>query len=147
MSWFIFSALAVGLMYLMKFTPPKIDFILVRVSALLWLSAGLAGLDGVIGRMVTSGVAGIMDAINSVTGQAVGTAAGWLVALFVSVAWIGAMLPDKTVGMKRSTVLVVSGVVLPTLLSSIPGSAGEMLRAVILPLGGIMNSIVTGWLT
>lgn len=146
-SWIIFALLAAANMFLMTKTPPKVDFVLVRISALLWLAAGLSGLEGAVGRMLTSAMAGMLSAINKASSDATGTAIGSLLAFLLAVAWICAMLPDKTVKVPRTTFIVISGLMLPTLMAAIPGEAGDFLRGIVFPLGEFMQSLVTGWLS
>lgn len=146
-SWAIFALLASACMFLMIKTPPKGDFVLVRISALLWLAAGLSGLEGVIGRMLTSVMAGLIGAIDDASGKALGTGIGVTLSILLAAYWICSMLPDKTVNIKRNSFIVISGIMLPTLMAAIPGEAGEVLRGIIFPLGEFMKNLVTGWLS
>lgn len=135
-SWFVFCVLAVAAMMLRKQLPGRIaQEVMVRVAAFLWLAAGTVGLSGFIGNLIVDIVQSFMSLLDNLGSAAVGTGLGWLVALIVSGAWICGMLPDTWVRSKRQDWLIVAGLILPTVLSSIPGETGQMLREVMSTLG------------
>lgn len=127
-TWVALVALGVGVMILMKFTPNTLEPLWERVGAALFMGAGLVGASGMVGDFVRSTVQWIRSAVDNVAANAVGTGVMWIVALFLAAVWIGAFLPRKWFDINYPDWLMLSGLVLPLLLVSVPGMAGEGLR-------------------
>lgn len=145
MTWIAVLALGVGAMFLMKFTPDWGDAILIRVAALLVAGAGAMGASGWIGEAITWCLDKITDLVNAISKGALGAPVMWLLALFVGVLWIGALVPHKAFKLDYFDGLVFSGFLLPSMLVSVPGEAGEGMRTVVLGASRWMVQFIWGW--
>jgi len=108
--------------------------IAVRLAAIAFLGAGLNLTGGWIGDGARWIVDTATDLGNQATGAAFGTAAIWVLWAGVVVVWIAGMVPEKWFRFEIPDWLSASGVLLPLVPASIPGSFGET-----------ETRIVTGW--
>lgn len=147
-SWVAYVALGAMCMWLMRYTAsPVIDGILVRIAAVLFIGAGLVGADGWVGGALAWVVDAITGVAESMGSALVGASLVWVVALFLGVMWLMAMIPGKQSKFDAPDWLIVGGLVLPALLASVPGPAGEGLRTVMSAGGQLATGIVSGLVT
>lgn len=140
MSWILMTAVGLGCMWLMRFAHNKVDFVLIRCAAAAFVGAGVIGATGWLGRLFTEVLGWVTSTADALGSAALGNAVVWIIAAFVGIAWIGALLPNSWFDFEYPDWLVVCGFVLPSLLVAVPGQAGEGLRSVILGAGELMNS-------
>lgn len=145
MTWIVALALGIGSMFLMKFTPTWGDAILIRVAALLVAGAGTMGATGWIGELFTKLFNWVTKLVNALSNDALGTPVMWLIGLALGVMWIGALLPHRLFKLNYFDGLVFSGFLLPTLLTAVPGKAGDAMRTVVLEGSTMMVQWVGGW--
>lgn len=131
MSWFLMAAAGGALLYGMRWTPPLVDFILVRMSAAAFVGAGLIGADGWLGSAVQGLMRWILTQIDKIGSWGLGGPIGWILCAALGALWVGAMLPTRLFKLQYTAGLAISGLVLPALLKSVPGSAGNGLRAAV----------------
>lgn len=124
MSWILMTAFGFFAMWCMRFTPDKIDFILVRVAGFAFVGAGLVGGAGWLGRLINGTLGWLFVFINDVSSSAVGTGVAWIIAAALTALWIGAMLPDKLFSYDPPDWLVIGGLIVPSLAAMVPGKAG-----------------------
>ena len=142
MSWILMVAVGIACLVGMKWTPPKIDFILVRAAALSFVGAGVIGASGILGDMLDTAVDWVVDLADRAGNAAVGVGISWFVVAAVGALWVGALLPAKVFSFDYPDWLVFSGLILPALIASVPGPAGGFLSEVITTAGETMNGAV-----
>lgn len=140
MSWILMTAVGFSLMFAMKFTPDKVDFVLVRLAGGSFIGAGLMGASGWIGSLIDATLGWLVRTINHLSQSAFGTGVAWMVAAGIAALWIGAMLPDKYFKYDPPDWLVIGGLVLPSLVAMVPGRAGSFFDTVITAAGQALNS-------
>lgn len=144
-TWFFMAAAGFGFRWMMRYTRwGWLDQILIRLAGCCWVGAGLAGLTGwagqLLGWMLTTGP----NLIDRISSDAVGGVVSGIIALGVSALWVFAMLPDRIFGYDPPDWLIYTGLIIPSLLATVPGAAGEALRAVITAAGTTVNTWVGG---
>jgi len=144
MTWISALALGIGAMFLMKFTPDWGDAILIRIAALLVAGAGTMGASGWIGDLFNQLLTWLIDFVNWASQGALGTPVMWILATFLGVLWLGALLPHRFFKLNYFDGLVFAGFPLPTLLISVPGKAGDAMRTVVLEASQWMTQWVGG---
>jgi hypothetical protein len=144
MSWILMSAVGFAAMFCMRFTPPKIDFILVRIAGFSFVGAGLIGAAGWVGGLINGTLGWLFRFINDLSNAAVGTAVAWIIAAAISGLWIGAMLPDKMFSYDPPDWLVIGGLVVPSLVAMVPGRAGSAFDTLITAAGQALIKGVGG---
>jgi hypothetical protein len=141
MSWILMTAVGFGLMFAMRFTPDKVDFVLVRLAGGAFIGAGLMGASGWIGALIDNTLGWLVRIIDQLARAAVGTTVAWIVAAGIAALWIGAMLPDRYFKYDPPDWLVIGGLVLPSLVAMIPGRAGQFFDTTITAAG---QALITG---
>ncbi|MET7284202.1 hypothetical protein ABZS29_38570 [Kribbella sp. NPDC005582] len=131
MSWFLMTAFGAAAMFCMRFTPPKVDFILVRVAGFSFVGAGLIGAAGWVGGLINGTLGWLFRFINDLSNSALGTGVAWIVAAAIAGLWIGGMLPDKVFSYDPPDWLVIAGLIVPALVAKVPGKAGSAFDTVI----------------
>jgi hypothetical protein len=144
MSWILMTAFGFFAMWAMKFTPNKVDFILVRVAGFSFVGAGLIGAAGWIGALIDGTLGWAVRGINSLSNGAVGTGIAWILAAAIAALWVGAMLPDQIFSYDPPDWLVIGGLLVPSLVAMVPGRAGEFFNTTITFAGQALNSGVGG---
>jgi hypothetical protein len=131
-SWIATLLLGFGAMQLMKRTPDWLDAILIRAAALLVAGAGAMGLTGWLGGVFTYLLGKLTDFVNWITSGAFGTPLMGILAFFVGVLWVGSFLPERLFRGDYPDWLIFAGLPLPTLLTLVPGKAGDFLEMLVL---------------
>lgn len=144
MSWILMTAFGFFVMWCMRFTPDKIDFILVRIAGFSFVGAGLVGAAGWIGALIDSTLGWAVRGINTLSHGAFGTGIAWILAAAVAAVWIGGMLPDNAFSYDPPDSLVIGGLLVPSLVAMVPGRAGEAMDTVITFGGHALNQGVGG---
>ncbi|HEY3561789.1 MAG TPA: hypothetical protein VGL05_30195 [Kribbella sp.] len=143
-SWLLMTAFAAFSMLAMRWTPDKIDVVLVRVAGFSFVGAGLIGASGWVGSFMNSTLGWLFRSIDDVTKGAFGTGAAWILAAGMTAMWIGAMLPDKWFSFDPPDWLVISGLIIPSLSAMVPGKAGNAFETVTAAGGHALNTWVAG---
>ncbi len=145
MSWILMTAVAMGFMWVMRYTEEDwMDAILIRLAAASFVGAGLIGAAGWLGEVMTSGIAWVMKTGDSLGSQAFGTGVVWIVTAGLMIAWILSMVPEKWIRFNPPDWLVISGLFIPSLQVSVPGLLGRGLRIVTTWAGSGINMLVSG---
>jgi hypothetical protein len=142
MSWILMTVFGFFAMFCMRFTPDKVDFVLVRGAGFSFVSAGLIGAAGWIGALIDGTFGWFFRTIDDVTNSSFGTAAGWMVAAGFVGMWIGGMLPDKVFSYDPPDWMVIAGLFVPSMASMVPGKAGNAFDTVITAGGHAMSNVV-----
>jgi hypothetical protein len=142
MSWILMVAFGFAAMITMRYTPDKVDFILVRIAGFSFVSAGLIGAAGWIGALINGTFGWAFRTINDLSSSALGTGIGWIVAAAFAGMWIGGMLPDKFFSFDPPDWLVISGVFVPAMVAMVPGKAGGAFDTVITAGGHAVSNLV-----
>lgn len=145
MTWIAAVAFGFGAMLMMKFTPNKIDWILIRVAALLFAGAGAMGATGWIGALFNTVLGWFTHALDAISNGALGAPVMWILATGLGALWIGALLPQRLFSFHYPDWLIFAGFPLPVLLASVPGEAGQGMRTVVLTGGQMLVQFVGGW--
>jgi len=143
MSWLLMAFVGGASMWATTHTPPKVDILLIRFAGFAFIAAGLIGVGGVLGDILTWVMDAILTLVSTIAGVAFGTAAVWILAAGLGGAWILAMLPDKLFRFDAPDWLVISGIFIPGLLASVPGALGEGLRTTITWAGEAITTVMT----
>lgn len=144
-SWVMYVALGGLCMWAMRWTANKaLDGVLVRVAAILFVGAGLVGAHGWIGSALTWVTAAITNVAGLMGHAVVGASLVAILALVLSVMWVAAMIPGKQFKWDAPDWLIIGGLILPSLMASIPGPMGEGLRTVVTTGGQLATGIVSG---
>jgi hypothetical protein len=144
MSWGLMTAVGFGLMFMMRYTGPRTDKVLVRLAAAAFVGAGAIGAAGWFGEAIAMSTSWAISLTDKLGAQAFGAGIAWILIAALGVLWVGALLPDKVFKYDFPDWLVITGLVLPALLGSVPGPLGESLRAVVQWAGSSMNNAVAG---
>ncbi|MGL5830484.1 MAG: hypothetical protein ACRC0L_13095 [Angustibacter sp.] len=145
MSWALMVAVAMGLMWVMRYTEQDwLDAVLIRLAASAFVGAGLIGASGWLGEVMTSGTDWVMKTGDSLGSQAFGTAVVWIVTAGLMIAWILSMLPEQWIKFDPPDWLVISGLFIPSLQVSVPGLLGQVLRNVTTWAGSGINMMISG---
>lgn len=132
MSWFMMTALGGLLMWAMRWTNNRIlDGVLVRLAAVFFVGAGAIGATGWVGSTLTTSTSWVVSITNGMGSEAVGEGVVWVLAAGLGLMWVMAMIPGKQCRFDYPDWLVIGGLLLPSLLSSVPGQLGLVLRQVI----------------
>ena len=142
MSWFLMAAFGAAAMVSMRWTPDKVDFVLVRVAGFWFVASGLIGTAGWVGALIDGTFGWFFRTLNDVSGSALGTSIGWIVAAAFAGLWIGGMLPDKVFRFDPPDWMVISGLVVPSLVAMVPGKAGHAFDTVLTAGGHAMSNLV-----
>ncbi|HET9656585.1 MAG TPA: hypothetical protein VFP72_14605 [Kineosporiaceae bacterium] len=94
--------------------------VLVRVAALLFLAAGTVSAGGFVGQLIGS--------LVHVSG-AVGAGVAWVGWLFLAAFWLAGIVPEHWFAGDIPDWLSLSGVLLPSLLASVPGPVGATMTS------------------
>lgn len=143
-SWVVMTAAGIGCMVAMKFTNEKIDFILRRVAAACFAGAGTVGATGWIGTATDTLMEGFVSITDHMSKGVLGAPVSWILVAGVGLAWVGAFLPNKLFALKFPDLLSYSGLVLPPMLASVPGSLGDGLDQIVTWCGTGMVTMVGG---
>ncbi|WP_407568338.1 hypothetical protein QK900_15660 (plasmid) [Arsenicicoccus dermatophilus] len=139
MSWILLAGLATGCLWLMRWTSPVVDAVLVRVAAVLYLLAGMVLAAGWLGAVV-AWAAGGLGALAVVLGAATFAAvAGMTLVVCLGAWWAAALLTSEDV-LPVPEWLVLVGLVLPSLMAAAPGSVGAVAAAAASAAGGGMDA-------
>lgn len=127
-TWILMLAAGIGSLWLMKRTPPLVDWFLERFAACCIVGAGSVTATGWLGGFS----AGITDWATANADQAgrslLGVGVVWIIAAALGIMWIGAFLPNRWARWGYPNWLIGAGFFLPLLLASVPGELGEVLR-------------------
>ena len=134
--WFCCIFFAVGVHMATIYTPDAVDFILWRLSAILFLSAGIVSVDGLVGDVTTGVVQWTTEVVSRLSELAFGDySAGaqisGVIFMVPAAAWVFGMLPQKWFRWKLVDKLAFAGPVLPSVVASCPGWPGDILRGII----------------
>lgn len=140
MSWVLMVAFGVACLFTMKKTPPAVDFVLIRIAAASFAGAGVVGVDGWLGGLLQSVVGWVIGLLNTISADILGTTVSWILVAGVGALWVGALLPDRVFGYDFPDWLMFSGVILPTLVGTVPGRAGDFLDTVMTTAGQYLNT-------
>lgn len=94
--------------------------VLVRVAAFLFLAAGTVSAGGFVGQLISS--------LVHFSG-AVGAGVAWVGWLFMAVFWLAGIVPETWFAGDIPDWLSASGVLLPSLLASVPGPVGDTMTS------------------
>lgn len=144
MSWILMTAFGFAAMFTMRYTPDKIDFILVRVAGFSFVGAGLIGAAGWIGVLIDGSFGWLVRFIDQLSSVALGSTVAWIIAAALSGLWIGAMLPDKVFSFDPPDWLVIGGLIVPSLAAMVPGRAGSAFDTAITTAGEALIKGVGG---
>lgn len=134
--WFCCILVGVAIHFATIYTSERVDFILWRLSAICFLSAGIVSTGGIVGQLTDGAVTWTTQVISEASRLAFGDySAGAEIAGVIFIIpcamWVGGMAPQKWVRWKLIDKLAFAGPILPSLVASCPGVAGDVLRAVI----------------
>ncbi|HEY9411752.1 MAG TPA: hypothetical protein VIP77_19390 [Jiangellaceae bacterium] len=146
-TWVTLAGIGAILMFLMRFTPERVDFVLVRLAGAAFMGAGLIGMSGWIGDVADSVLGWASRATDQAAVVVIGSTVMWVIVALLALLWIGAMLPDSWFQLDPPDWLVITGLVLPSLLVVVPGGLGEFLRSVTTWAGEGMTTLVTSWVS
>jgi hypothetical protein len=119
-AWTLLAALAFWALKNVKRAKHKtLKAVLVRTAAILFLVAGTITAGGVIGRA--------LQQVVQLTGQ-IGAGIVWVLWVVLALSWLAGMVPEKWFSGNVPDWLSVSGLVLPSLLVSVPGPVGRGMR-------------------
>lgn len=148
MTWVLMTAIGVAAMWATRRVRNRtIDFILVRLAGGAFMAAGLLGVGGVLGRWVETGIATAISVADQLGAATLGSAIAWIIATGLGALWVAAMLPDSWFRFDPPDWLVWSGIIAPSLLASVPGPVGSVLRQITHAAGqavGAMTSAMFG---
>ena len=136
-TWIVMAAAGWGSMWVMRFTPGWVDFVLVRFAAACFVGVGVVGVNGWIGDLFRAVLTGIVRFVDLFSTRAVGNAVVWIVVLGICLMWLGALLPGKVFSYDFPDWLLFIGVALPILAGNLPGALGSGLNDVITSIGGM----------
>jgi hypothetical protein len=124
-AWTLLAALGFWILRTMPRAKHKtVKAVLVRAAAVLFLTAGAIGAGGYIGQFLSW--------LVSFAG-AFGGGVAWVLWLIGALSWLAGMVPEKWFRGDVPDWLSMSGIVLPSLLASVPG-----------PVGNAMTTAMTG---
>lgn len=144
-SWFLMIAVGLALMWAQTRTRyDVVDQILVRMAGGAFMGAGTVGFDGWIGNMISTVLGWITSLADSLGAPWLGNTVVWIGVLGVALLWVAAMLPDNIFEKDAPDWLLYSGVILPSMMGSVPGPLGNGLTQVFQWAGDVMVSFVAG---
>lgn len=146
--WLLLTAGGWALLWVMKYVgKPTGQALLVRAAAFAFIGAGTIGASGWIGQTLR----GLLDTANTTgnqaTSAAVGAGAIWIVWMFLAGAWLLCLLPESWFGRDIPDWLSISGLILPSLSSAIPGPVGDFFTTVFTTIGSAMANGARGLIT
>ena len=141
-AWVIYTGTGFLLLFLMNFTGNFLDAVLVRVAALLFVSAGLISATGWLGNFISTTFTTVNTAGDQVARSAVGSTIMWLVWFALGLLWFLCLLPHRWFAMAIPDWLSVLGLVLPAGVALIPGPAGVALTNIITTLSHLVATPV-----
>lgn len=144
--WFVMIVAGTGLLYASRHVNKMFDPIMDRAAGALFVGAGVLSTTGWVGDLLDAVVGWLVSAANSIGDAAVGTGLAWIAAAALGIMWFGAMMPQKLVAYRFPDWLLYSGVLLPGLLASVPGTMGNMLDGGITTIGTAANAALSGLL-
>lgn len=127
-TWVLMLAVGIGSVWLMKRTPPVVDWFLERFAACCVVGAGSITATGWLGGFSRSVTEWATATANRASGSLVGVGIVWIVAAALAIMWVGAFFPNKWASWNYPNWLIGAGFFLPLLLASVPGVLGEVLR-------------------
>lgn len=139
MGWVFLTVCGVGCLKLMKRVRKEVtEVALERAAALFFLAAGVAGIGGWLGHMVTTVVGALMRIIDRAGSSITGGSVAWIAVTALAFAWVCALMPH--IEGRFSRWLAASGLFIPSVLSIVPGALGEALRGAVSALGSVVAS-------
>lgn len=145
MSWILMVAFGFGAMFTMKVTPPRVDAVLIRVAALSFAGAGTIGATGWIGSMISAITDFVINLTDKLGNATVGESIVWIIAAGLGALWVGSLLPARLVRYDFPDWLSFTGFLLPSLLATVPGQAGEVLRMIVNTCSEWLVKLVGSW--
>jgi hypothetical protein len=144
--WFVLFLIACGLLAAVpRLGPATLKALSLRLSMLVFISAGTVGLSGKIGEGLDWLLVKATHIGNDATAFAIGSAVMWAVWLSLCVVWVAGFLPTKLIRFDPRDELAAAGLILPAVASAIPGGAGDFFQGLFNGIGAFFVDLVTGW--
>jgi len=106
-------------------------------------------LAGMAGQLIGAAIALIGEVFDvsvpnaGLIGEAVGSAAPWIIGAVLCVIWIAAILPDRIVPDKIDWQAMWWGIAIPMLVLTVPGRMGEILSSAVIAASGWGDNIMS----
>lgn len=132
-AWTLLAALGMWILRNMPRAKNKsVKAVLVRLAAVLFLTAGAIGAGGWIGGAITWLVT---------FAGAIGGGLAWVLWFIGALSWLAGMVPEKWFRGDVPDWLSMTGVILPSLLASVPGPVGDGMTTA---MGGVSDMVGNG---